>query len=156
MPASLATGCRPRSAARRFPPPWSIDELQACFVVKDSAGQKLVIQIKCPSRAAHALAASYRRSARSRQELSARPRLADCHQATISASAAAFHAPSLRAFARFQPTVCAGAFQAECTALLTAVGTHRLRCPSIDRSCVRITAMTYRASALCRNLDIRD
>jgi hypothetical protein len=30
---------------RRFPPPWSIDELQACFVVKDSAGQKLVIQI---------------------------------------------------------------------------------------------------------------
>ena len=30
---------------RRFPPPWSIDELQACLVVKDSAGQKLVIQI---------------------------------------------------------------------------------------------------------------
>jgi hypothetical protein len=27
--------------ARRFPPPWSIDELEACFVVKDSAGQKL-------------------------------------------------------------------------------------------------------------------
>jgi hypothetical protein len=26
---------------RRFPPPWSIDELEACFVVKDSAGQKL-------------------------------------------------------------------------------------------------------------------
>jgi hypothetical protein len=25
---------------RRFPPPWSIDELEACFVV-DSAGQKL-------------------------------------------------------------------------------------------------------------------
>jgi hypothetical protein len=30
---------------RRFPPPWSIGELQACLVVKDSAGQKLVIQI---------------------------------------------------------------------------------------------------------------
>jgi hypothetical protein len=30
---------------RRFPPPWSIDELQACLVVKDSAEQKLVIQI---------------------------------------------------------------------------------------------------------------
>jgi len=30
---------------RRFPPPWSVEELQACFVVKDSAGQKLVIQI---------------------------------------------------------------------------------------------------------------
>ena len=30
---------------RRFRPPWSIDELQACLVVKDSAGQKLVIQI---------------------------------------------------------------------------------------------------------------
>jgi hypothetical protein len=27
--------------ARRFPPPWSIDELEACFVVKDKAGQKL-------------------------------------------------------------------------------------------------------------------
>jgi len=27
--------------ARRFPPPWSIDELEACFVVMDSAGQKL-------------------------------------------------------------------------------------------------------------------
>jgi hypothetical protein len=27
--------------ARRFPPPWSVDELEACFVVKDGAGQKL-------------------------------------------------------------------------------------------------------------------
>ena len=27
--------------ARRFPPPWSVDELDACFVVKDSGGQKL-------------------------------------------------------------------------------------------------------------------
>jgi hypothetical protein len=26
---------------RRFPPPWSIDELEACFFVIDSAGQKL-------------------------------------------------------------------------------------------------------------------
>ena len=26
---------------RRFPPPWSIDENQACFIVKDGAGQKL-------------------------------------------------------------------------------------------------------------------
>ena len=26
---------------RRFPPPWSIDELEACFIVIDSAGQKL-------------------------------------------------------------------------------------------------------------------
>jgi hypothetical protein len=26
---------------RRFPPPWSVEELEACFVVKDSAGQKL-------------------------------------------------------------------------------------------------------------------
>jgi hypothetical protein len=25
----------------RFPPPWSVDELEACFVVKDDAGQKL-------------------------------------------------------------------------------------------------------------------
>jgi hypothetical protein len=27
--------------SRRFPPPWSIDELEACFVVIDSTGQKL-------------------------------------------------------------------------------------------------------------------
>jgi len=27
--------------ARRFPPPWSVEELDACFVVIDSAGQKL-------------------------------------------------------------------------------------------------------------------
>jgi hypothetical protein len=27
---------------RRFPPPWSVEELEACFVVKDSAGQKLL------------------------------------------------------------------------------------------------------------------
>ena len=26
---------------RRFPPPWSIDELEECFVVIDNAGQKL-------------------------------------------------------------------------------------------------------------------
>jgi hypothetical protein len=26
---------------RRFPPPWLIEELEACFIVKDSAGQKL-------------------------------------------------------------------------------------------------------------------
>ena len=28
-------------AHRRFPPPWSVDELDACFVVKDGAGQAL-------------------------------------------------------------------------------------------------------------------
>jgi hypothetical protein len=27
--------------ARHFPPPWSVEELDACFVVIDSAGQKL-------------------------------------------------------------------------------------------------------------------
>jgi hypothetical protein len=26
---------------RRFPPPWSVEELDACFVVKDHAGQRL-------------------------------------------------------------------------------------------------------------------
>jgi hypothetical protein len=25
---------------RRFPPPWSIDKSEACFIAKDSAGQK--------------------------------------------------------------------------------------------------------------------
>jgi hypothetical protein len=26
---------------RHFPPPWSVEELDACFVIKDDAGQKL-------------------------------------------------------------------------------------------------------------------
>jgi hypothetical protein len=26
--------------ARRFPPPWSVEETGACFIVKDKAGQK--------------------------------------------------------------------------------------------------------------------
>jgi hypothetical protein len=26
---------------RRFPPPWSIEDIGACFLVKDSTGQKL-------------------------------------------------------------------------------------------------------------------
>jgi hypothetical protein len=26
---------------RRFPPPWTVEEQSACFVVTDSAGQKL-------------------------------------------------------------------------------------------------------------------
>ena len=26
---------------RRFSPPWSIEELGACFILRDSAGQKL-------------------------------------------------------------------------------------------------------------------
>ena len=26
---------------RRFPPPWSIDELEVCFVVRDHSGQAL-------------------------------------------------------------------------------------------------------------------
>ena len=27
--------------SRRFPPPWSIEELPACFIVKDASGQTL-------------------------------------------------------------------------------------------------------------------
>jgi hypothetical protein len=27
--------------ARRFPPPWSVEETDACFIVKDHAGQAL-------------------------------------------------------------------------------------------------------------------
>ena len=29
------------TSPRHFPPPWSVEELDACFVVIDSAGQKL-------------------------------------------------------------------------------------------------------------------
>jgi hypothetical protein len=28
-------------AARRFPPPWSVEETPACFIVRDGAGQAL-------------------------------------------------------------------------------------------------------------------
>ena len=31
----------PAIAQRRFPSPWSIEDTDACFVVKDSGGQKL-------------------------------------------------------------------------------------------------------------------
>jgi len=26
---------------RRFPPPWTVEDIDACFVVKDGSGQKL-------------------------------------------------------------------------------------------------------------------
>ena len=26
---------------RRFPPPWSVEETEACFIVRDQGGQKL-------------------------------------------------------------------------------------------------------------------
>jgi hypothetical protein len=29
------------SSARRFPPPWTVEELDACFVVRDHSGQQL-------------------------------------------------------------------------------------------------------------------
>jgi hypothetical protein len=32
---------KPRYAPRRFPPPWTVEELEACFVVRDSNGQQL-------------------------------------------------------------------------------------------------------------------
>ena len=32
---------RPDAARRRFPPPWSVEEGETYFVVKDSNGQKL-------------------------------------------------------------------------------------------------------------------
>jgi hypothetical protein len=30
-----------RISPRRFPPPWTVEDTGACFVVKDSGGQKL-------------------------------------------------------------------------------------------------------------------
>lgn len=32
--------CREIMTERRFPPPWTLIELEACFVVCDSAGQR--------------------------------------------------------------------------------------------------------------------
>jgi hypothetical protein len=46
----MAVGAKP--VERRFPPPWTIEELDACFVVIDSAGQKLAYVIFEKSKAA--------------------------------------------------------------------------------------------------------
>jgi hypothetical protein len=35
----MVVGAKPMS--RRFPPPWSAEELDACFVVRDHKGQQL-------------------------------------------------------------------------------------------------------------------
>jgi hypothetical protein len=32
---------RPPMSPRRFPPPWTVEELDACFVVRDHSGQQL-------------------------------------------------------------------------------------------------------------------
>jgi hypothetical protein len=32
---------RPMPQSRRFPPPWTVEETDACFIVKDKNGQKL-------------------------------------------------------------------------------------------------------------------
>jgi hypothetical protein len=36
----------------RFPPPWSIEELESCFIVTDNAGQKLAYEDE-PGREQH-------------------------------------------------------------------------------------------------------
>jgi hypothetical protein len=43
---AAAWGCRcvesrPTTMPRRFPPPWSVDETDACFIVRDTNGQAL-------------------------------------------------------------------------------------------------------------------
>ena len=35
--------------ARRFPPPWTVEELDACFVVRDASGQKLGVTAVNPN-----------------------------------------------------------------------------------------------------------
>ena len=49
--AAAASSCidRPFRAmtARRFAPPWLIEDIGACFIVKDSRGQKLA-SCECP------------------------------------------------------------------------------------------------------------
>ena len=40
-PPPVADPSDARLMARRFPPPWSVEDIDAAFVVKDSAGQKV-------------------------------------------------------------------------------------------------------------------
>jgi hypothetical protein len=46
-PARLSAGAVLNAAmtSRRFPPPWSVEELDACFVVHDHSGQKLAAKL---------------------------------------------------------------------------------------------------------------
>jgi hypothetical protein len=41
MTARRGCGVPPKITPRRFPPPWSVEETSACFIVRDSAGQAL-------------------------------------------------------------------------------------------------------------------
>jgi hypothetical protein len=40
---------RPEMTERRFPPPWSIDELEACFVARDHTGACKMVACRWPS-----------------------------------------------------------------------------------------------------------
>jgi hypothetical protein len=40
--ALVPTQSPPEVTARRFPPPWTVEDTGACFIVKDSGGQKLL------------------------------------------------------------------------------------------------------------------
>ena len=42
-------------AARRFPPPWSVEEGETYFVVKDNDGQQLALHFNDPRSAANPL-----------------------------------------------------------------------------------------------------
>jgi hypothetical protein len=43
MPKSMRQGGLPTAGmpSRRSPPPWSVDEQEACFIVRDATGQAL-------------------------------------------------------------------------------------------------------------------
>jgi len=43
--AWAATDGRHKMPQRRFPPPWSVEEQDACFVVRDHAGQALAFTL---------------------------------------------------------------------------------------------------------------
>ena len=47
---------------RRFPPPWTVEELDACFVVRDANGQALAY-VYCEEAAAKLLSKEARRIA---------------------------------------------------------------------------------------------
>jgi hypothetical protein len=40
-PASCALQMKAAMTARRFPPPWTVEETAACFIVRDNGGQAL-------------------------------------------------------------------------------------------------------------------